>query len=95
MIETIIATFFLYALWKLHLGRKRLEEERFEEIAEEFMSNIITIEKVYQSGSYTWLIYTYQETPVFLAQGKTEDEAKKNLISMFPGREFYQLQEKV
>ena len=56
MIETIIATFFIYVLWKFHMGRKRLEEERFEEIAEEFMSNIITIEKVYQSGSYTWLI---------------------------------------
>lgn len=83
---------FLLSLYEARMQQKE-EEGLFAEQVEEMRKNLVTIEKVHQSGKDFWLIYTHEDDPKFLAQGYSEQEAIDNLTKLYPKREFFQVHE--
>ena len=82
---------FAFELYKIRAERNALIEEEVEEVR----SGLVTVEKVTQSGTNFWLIYTHEEYPQFLAQGYTEQEAIDNLSKLYPDKNFYQIKERI
>lgn len=81
---------FAFALYEIRAERNAQIEEEFEEVR----SGLVTVEKVNQSGTNFWLIYTHEDNPKFLAQGYSEQEAIDNLSKLHPGKNFYQITER-
>lgn len=90
-------TYFLMnlAFQLFNLARQRKEDRLIEETIAQMHENLVTIEKIHQSGKDFWLVYSHEQDPKFLAQGYSEKEAIDNLIKLYPDRQFFQVHERV